>query len=107
MDNEKLNQRLIHLGSQVMNAREILRGVTDALAVIGQSVVRAAAHDLDAVDDPEQWRNEGLSAAAHSEELLREAATLLARTAERLDAAAEHLDTAAKERPETSENAEE
>jgi hypothetical protein len=56
--------------------------------------------DLDAVEDLEQWRNEGLAATAHSEELLREAATLLSRTAERLDAAAE-------ERPETSENAEE
>ena len=100
MDNDQLNQRLIHLGSQVMNAREILRGVTDTLAVIGESVVRAATHDLDAVDDPEQWRNEGLSAAAQSEELLREAATLLTRTAERLDAAAEEL-------PGTSENAEE
>ena len=100
MDNDQLNQRLIHLGSQVMNAREILRGVTDALAVIGQSVVRAATNDLDAVEDPEQWRNEGLSAAAQSEELLREAATLLSRTAERLDAAAEEL-------PETSEKAEE
>jgi len=52
------------------------------------------------VEDLEQWRNEGLAATAHSEELLREAATLLSRTAERLDAAAE-------ERPETSENAEE
>ena len=100
MDNDQLNQRLIHLGNRATNAHEILRGITDALAVIGQSVVRAATRDLDAVDDPEQWRNEGLSAAAQSEELLREAATLLSRTAERLDAAAEEL-------PETSEKAEE
>ena len=100
MDNEKLNHRLIHLGNRATDAHEILRGITDALAVIGQSVVRAATRDLDTVGDPEQWRNEGLSAAAHSEELLREAATLLSRTAERLDAAADEL-------PETSENAEE
>ena len=98
MDNEKLNHRLIHLGNRATDAHEILRGITDALAVIGQSVVRAATRDLDAVDDLEQWRNEGLAAAAHSEELLREAATLLSRTAERLDAAAEEL-------PETSEEA--
>ena len=98
MDNEKLNQRLVHLGNRATDAHEILRGLTDALAVIGQSVVRAATRDLDAVENPEQWRNEGLSAAAQSEELLREAATLLSRTAQRLDAAAE-------ERPETSEEA--
>ncbi len=96
MDNEQLNQRLIRLGNRATNAHEILRGVTDALTVIGQSAVRAATDDLDAVDDPEQWREEGLSAASQSEELLREAATLLERTAERLDAAAEKL-------PETSE----
>lgn len=91
MDNEKLNQRLISLGNRATNAHEILRGVTDALAVIGQSAVRAATDNLDEVEDPEQWREEGLSAAEQSETLLREAATLLERTADRLNEAAEKL----------------
>jgi len=91
MDNEKLNQRLISLGNRATNAHEILRGVTDALAVIGKSAVRAATDDLDAVGDPDVWREEGMSAAQRSETLLREAATLLERTAERLNDAAEKL----------------
>lgn len=99
MDNEKLNQRLISLGNRATNAHEILRGVTDALAVIGQSAVRAATDDLDAVDDLEQWRKEGLSAADQSEELLREAATLLERTAKRLNEAAEKLPDTDEEAP--------
>lgn len=91
MNNDKLNQRLISLGNRATNAHEILRGVTDALAVIGQSAVRAATDDWDAVDDTEQWREEGLAAAEQSEDLLREAATLLERTAQRLNHAAERL----------------
>jgi hypothetical protein len=107
MDNEKLNQRLISLGSRATNAHEILRGVTDALAVIGQSAVRAATDDLDAVDDPDVWREEGMSAAQQSETLLREAATLLERTAERLNDAAEKLPDTGETLSESGKAAEE
>jgi len=89
MDNETLNQRLIELGDQATSAHEILRGVTDALAVIGQSTVRAAAQDLTAIEDPDAWHAEGVETTAQSETLLREAATLLERTADRLNDAAE------------------
>lgn len=88
MDNETLNQRLIELGDQATSAHEILRGVTDALAVIGQSTVRAAAQDLTDIDDLEAWHAEGIETTAQSEKLLREAAALLERTADRLTDAA-------------------
>lgn len=94
MDNEKLNQRLIKLGNQATNAHEILRGVTDALAVIGQSTVRAATDDLDGVEDTDAWREEANAAADQSEELLHEAARLLRRTANRLEEAADRLEDA-------------
>jgi hypothetical protein len=97
MDNEQLNQRLIQLGNQATNAHEILRGVTDALAVIGQSTVRAATDDLDSVEDADAWREEANAAADQSEELLHEAARLLRRTAHRLEDAADRLEGARDE----------
>lgn len=85
MDNEQLNDHLINLGDRATAAHEILRGVTDALAVIGQSTVRAASDDLASVPDTEEWRKEAATAVEHSETLMREAATLLRRTADQID----------------------
>ncbi|PEN12914.1 hypothetical protein CRI94_12995 [Longibacter salinarum] len=92
MENEQLNTHLIELGNRATNAHEILRGVTDALAVIAQSAIRAASDDLDDVEDLEEWQTEAQVAAGQSEDLMTSAAALLRRTARRLESETESVE---------------
>jgi hypothetical protein len=91
MNDRDLNNRLIELGNTAADAHDMLRGVLDALAVIGQSSVRAATDDFDGLDDRDAWRDEAETAAHQSESLLREAASLLNRAAENIESAADRL----------------
>ena len=96
MADSNLNHRLHVLSDRAADAPELLRGVTDALAVIGQCASRAATDDARAIDDPDAWRQEAESALHQSEALLRKAAVLLNRATDTVEATAEELAHAAE-----------
>jgi hypothetical protein len=90
MTDEELNDRLSTLSETADGAHEVLRGVLDALAVLGETTDRAAAADLDAHDDGEraEWRSEAGEVCEESEMLLENAASVLEQTAEDVRAVA-------------------
>lgn len=91
MTDSELNARLHMLANQAADTHELLRGVTDALAVIGECAVRASTDDIDTLDDREAWRDEAETAMHQSEALLRKAAVLLNRATASIETSADHL----------------
>ena len=91
MNDQELNDHLSELSDTASDAHEMLRGILDAIAVLGRSAVRATAEDLDDLDDEglDAWREQARDVTAESESLLREAASLLKQTAEDIEAAAD------------------
>jgi hypothetical protein len=91
MNDQELNDHLISLSDTASEAHEMLRGILDAIAVLSRSAVRAAADDLDELDEEslEAWREQANEVTAESESLLREAASLLKQTADDIESVAD------------------
>lgn len=91
MTDHELNVRLQALAGSSADTHEILRGVTDALAVIGECAERASTDDVETLDAPDVWREEAEMARQQSEKLLRKAASLLLDATNTIEESAEQL----------------
>ena len=91
MTDHELNARLQALADSAAETHEILRGVTNAMAVIGECAQRASTEDVEALGAPDAWREEAETARQQSEHLLRKAASLLLDATDSIEAAATRL----------------